>query len=172
MSAIRFAVLESLRRLGPAHGHVLLRELRTLAPDAAPAAGALYGVIDRLHRDGLISREVLTRVGNYPPRQEYTTTAEGLLELERLWTELWQTPTTSRPSIELALGVMGRDRMRDLSDVLLARAALIEVTLGPSPELRPGCGGHELAAHLRYFSRLGEVEWLQTAARAVVTQAG
>ena len=172
MSAIRFAVLESLRRLGPAHGHVLMRELRTLAPDAAPAAGALYGVIDRLHKYGLISRESVTRVGNYPPRQEYTTTPEGLHELERLWTELWENPTTSRHSIELALAVMGQDRLRDLRDVLHARATLLQLALGPMPHLQAGCGGPELAAHLRHSSVLGEVEWLQEAARAVAPQAG
>jgi len=169
MSAIRFAVLELLRLRGPVHGHALIRELHTMAPDSAPSPGALYGVINRLRGDGLISEENRTQVGRYPPRQEYANTPQGLVELERLWTELWDTPATSRNSIGLALSSAGPDRMSGLAGMLDARADLLQRSLGPARELRAGCSGSELAAHFRDSLQLGEVEWLRAAARGLST---
>lgn len=72
-----FFVLAALAR-EPAHGYRLMSAIEELSGGrVAVRAGTLYGVLDRLRRDGFIEHES-TESGDGPPRHSYRITERGI----------------------------------------------------------------------------------------------
>jgi DNA-binding PadR family transcriptional regulator len=69
--------------------------------------GALYSVIETLHREGLIAPVETQRVGRYPERTIYATTEAGRTELADWLRSLLRVPVTEYSQFAAALAFLG-----------------------------------------------------------------
>ena len=152
MSVSRLFVLTALAERGPMHGHQMrlqAAEDRTEQwTDIKP--GALYGVLSRLEREGLVAEARTERQGNYPERTVYEITADGRRALETLHDQMLRTVMVDNDPFDLALAHSGAVAEETLREIVQAR--LLELN------------GRLAAAESRLAAAL---PWLSTAERAV-----
>ena len=152
MSVSRLFVLTTLTERGPMHGHQMrlqAAEDRTEQwTDIKP--GALYGVLSRLEREGLVAEVRTERQGSYPERTVYEITADGRRALETLRDQMLRTVAVGNDPFDLALVHSGAVAEESLRDIVVAR--LLELK------------GRLAAAEGRLSAAL---PWLSEAERAV-----
>lgn len=152
MSVSRLFVLTTLAERGPMHGHQMrlqAAEDRTEQwTDIKP--GALYGVLSRLEREGLVATTRTERKGNYPERTVYEITADGRRALETLRDQMLRTVVLGNDPFDLALAHSGAVAEETLREIIQAR--LLELN------------GQLTAAESRLSAAL---PWLSEAERAV-----
>lgn len=125
MSSIRLFILGSLDERGPMHGHALrlLAEEEHVDEWAEVTPGAIYGAIKRLAAEGLIAPLRIEREGNYPERQVYQVTRDGLDSLRAIRAEALETIAYRPDPVDLALARLGAENLDTLQDTLEARLA-------------------------------------------------
>ena len=124
MSVSRLFVLTTLAERGPMHGHQMrlqAAEDRTEQwTDIKP--GALYGVLSRLEREGLVAQVRTERQGSYPERTVYEITADGRRALETLRDQMLRTVVVGNDPFDLALahsGVAAEETLREIVEARL-----------------------------------------------------
>jgi DNA-binding PadR family transcriptional regulator len=105
MSVSRLFVLATLAERGAMHGHQMRLQV---AEDRAEQwtdikPGALYGVLTRLVREGLVTEVRTERQGNYPERTVYEITPDGRRALEVLHDQMLRTVVVATDPFDLAL---------------------------------------------------------------------
>jgi DNA-binding PadR family transcriptional regulator len=116
-------VLTALAERGPMHGH----EMRLQAAedrteqwtDIKP--GAVYGVLARLLREGLVAEVRTERQGAYPERTVYEITANGRRALEALRDQMLRTVVLGNDPFDLALAHSGAVAEEILREIVEAR---------------------------------------------------
>ena len=130
MSSSRLFVLTTLAERGPMHGHQMrlqAAEDRTEQwADIRP--GALYGVLSRLEREGLVAEVRTERQGNYPERTVYEITADGRRALETLRDQMLRAVVLANDPFDLALAHAGKVTEETLREIVQAR--LLELNAG------------------------------------------
>lgn len=127
MSVSRLFVLSTLAERGPMHGHQMRLQV---AEDRAESwtdikPGAMYGVLTRLVREGLVEEMRTERQGNYPERTIYRITPEGRRALETLHDQMLRTVVVATDPFDLALahsGTVPEDILQEIT-----RARLLEL---------------------------------------------
>lgn len=112
--------------------------------------GALYGVLSRLEREGLVAEARTERQGNYPERTVYEITADGRRALETLRDQMLRAVVVGNDPFDLALAHSGAVAGETLREIVQAR--LLELN------------GRLTAAESRLTAAL---PWLSAAERAV-----
>lgn len=107
------------------HGHALrlLAEEEHVDEWADVTPGAIYGAIKRLAAEGLISSLRTEREGNYPERQVYEVTAQGLDALRTIRADALETIVYRPDPVDLALARLGPENLDSLQHTLEARLA-------------------------------------------------
>lgn len=125
VSSIRLFILGSLAQRGPMHGHalLLLAEEEHIDEWTDFAASAVYGAMKRLAAEGLIAGERVEKHGNYPERQVYRITVDGVLALDELRLHGLTEIVIKPDPLDLALARLDPERLDRLP-------ALIEERLG------------------------------------------
>jgi DNA-binding PadR family transcriptional regulator len=159
-------VLTALAERGPMHGHQMrlqAAEDRTEQwTDIKP--GALYGVLSRLEREGLVSEVRTEQQGSYPARTVYQITADGRRALETLRDQMLRTVVVGNDPFDLALvhcGSVAADTLREIVDARLLelRAKLARAESQLQAAL-PWLNEAERAVCAHQIHRLGtEVHW-------------
>jgi DNA-binding PadR family transcriptional regulator len=123
MSVSRLFVLSTLAERGPMHGHQMrlqAAEDRTEQwMDITP--GALYGVLSRLVREGLVAEIRTERRGSYPQRTVYEITADGRRALRTLCDQMLRTVVLGNNPFDLALAHSGAVAEETLREIVRAR---------------------------------------------------
>ena len=104
--------------------------------------GALYGVLSRLEREGLVAEARTERQGNYPERTVYEITADGRRALEPLRDQMLRTVVFDNDPFDLALAHSGVAAEETLREIVQAR--LLELN-GRLAAGKPAVGGDALA---------------------------
>jgi DNA-binding PadR family transcriptional regulator len=91
MSTSRLMILGLLKRMQPAHGYDVKRELESWQAHewANIAPGSIYHALRKLSEDGLLEEVTTEQVGSRPARSTYRTTPKGDLEFEELLRRQW-----------------------------------------------------------------------------------
>jgi DNA-binding PadR family transcriptional regulator len=152
VSVIRLFVLTTLAERGPMHGHQMrLQVFEDRAEQWTDIkAGALYGALARLVREGLVAELRTERQGNYPERTVYEITPEGQRARDTLHDQMLRTVAVANDPFDLAFAHSGAVAEETLREIIGAR--LLEL------RARQATGRSQLAAAL---------PWLSTAEQAV-----
>lgn len=125
MSSIRLFILGSLDERGPMHGHALrlLAEEEHVDSWADVSPSAIYGAIKRLAAEKLIEPLRVEREGNYPERQVYAITVDGVESLRAIRRDALETIVYRPDPVDLALARLGAENLDELHETLNARLA-------------------------------------------------
>lgn len=123
MSVSRLFVLATLAERGPMYGHQMRLQV---AEDRAEQwtdikPGALYGVLTRLAREGLVSEVRTERNRNYPERTVYEITPEGRRALQALHDQMLRRVVVATDPFDLAFAHAGAMRAETLREIVEAR---------------------------------------------------
>ncbi len=131
MSSIRLFVLGSLDQHGPMHGRALLQlaEQEHIDDWTDFAPSAVYGAIKRLAAEGLINVERVEKQGNYPERQVYRISADGLEALDELRIQGLSEIVIKPDPFDLALARLDPTALDELAGILARRLRKLEETL-------------------------------------------
>ncbi|WP_460785916.1 PadR family transcriptional regulator [Microbacterium tumbae] len=123
MSSIRLYILSSLVERGPMHGHALrnLAEQEHVHEWTDISVGALYGALKRMLAEGLIEIERVEREGNYPARQIYRITEEGVGALHEIRESTFRALDTRPDPFDLAFSRLDPERISELAGALADR---------------------------------------------------
>jgi DNA-binding PadR family transcriptional regulator len=131
VSSIRLFVLGSLAQRGPMHGHalILLAEEEHIDQWTDFAPSAIYSAIKRLAVEGLLLPHRVEKQGNYPERQIYRVSADGLEALDELRAQALFEVAMKPDPVDLALARLDPHKLDDLSDVIGDRLARLQARL-------------------------------------------
>ncbi len=131
MSSIRLFVLGSLDQHGPMHGRALLQlaEEEHIGDWTDFASSAVYGAIKRLAVEGLIEEVRVEKQGNYPERQVYRISDEGLQALDELRIQGLSEIVIKPDPFDLALARLDPAALDDLPGILGRRLRRLQETL-------------------------------------------
>jgi DNA-binding PadR family transcriptional regulator len=131
VSSIRLFVLGSLDQHGPMHGRALLQlaEQEHIDDWTDFAPSAVYGAIKRLAAEGLIDEERVEKQGNYPERQVYKISAEGMDALDELRIQGLSEIVIKPDPFDLALARLDPTALDELPGILHRRLWRLTETL-------------------------------------------
>jgi DNA-binding PadR family transcriptional regulator len=131
VSSIRLFVLGSLDQYGPMHGRALLQlaEQEHIDDWTDFAPGAVYGAIKRLAAEGLITEDHVERQGNYPERQVYRISQDGLGALDELRIQGLSEIVIKPDPFDLALARLDPAALDELVGTLTRRLRRLQETL-------------------------------------------
>jgi DNA-binding PadR family transcriptional regulator len=156
------------------HGHQLRllaeEEHVTLGTDIT--VGAVYGAIKRLAAEGLIDEVRVEREGNYPERQVYAISDDGLRALSTLRFNALRQLSLKPDPFDLALTRLDSDKLDDLTaaihDRLLALQSLLRDTESVVAYAQPHLTVSERYAMSHKEHRLrAEIDWHEELLKAV-----
>jgi DNA-binding PadR family transcriptional regulator len=156
------------------HGH----QLRLLAEEEHVTlwtditVGAVYGAIKRLVAEGLIEEVRVEREGNYPERQVYAISADGLRALSTLRFNGLRQLSLKPDPFDLALTRLDPDKLDDLAvaihDRLLALQSLLRDTESIVADAHPYLTASERFAISHKEHRLrAEIDWHEELLKAI-----
>lgn len=159
MWSTRLLILGLVRWLGPVHGYLVRRELRSWrTPGAAEVgAGSVYHALKKLTADGLIEVVATESVEARPARTTYRVTVAGENEFQRmLREELWEV-APMEDSFHTAwsfASVLGKAEnialLRQRAETLYTRIDALTVLLASTnTEIIEGREAHYLPSHIR-----------------------
>jgi DNA-binding PadR family transcriptional regulator len=131
VSSIRLFVLGSLDQHGAMHGRALLQlaEQEHIDDWTDFAPSAVYGAIKRLAAEGLIVEERVEKHGNYPERQVYKISSEGMDALDELRLQGLSDIVIKPDPFDLALARLDPTALDELPGILSRRLRRLQETL-------------------------------------------
>lgn len=136
MSTIRLYILSSLAERGPLHGHALgaLADQEHIHEWTDVTPGAIYGALKRMLAEGLIAVERTERSGNYPERQVYRITEEGIAAMTTIRAGIFSRVRVGNDPFDLAFSRLDPDRIDDLAEGLRSRRDALQRELDDDRE--------------------------------------
>lgn len=113
------------------HGHalILLAEEEHIDQWTDFAASAIYAAIKRLAAEGLLIPDRVEKKGNYPARQIYRVSADGITALDELRTQSLTELVMKPDPVDLAIARLDPAKLDDLASVIGDRIARLHTIL-------------------------------------------
>jgi DNA-binding PadR family transcriptional regulator len=127
MSSVRLFILGTLVEHGPMHGHQIRAQAQEDRTElwTEIRAGALYGALKRLEREGLIEATRTERAGHFPERTVYGVTPDGRRALATVHDEALRKVVFRPDPFDLALAHSSDVPEETLSQIVGDRRAAL-----------------------------------------------